>query len=264
MPPRIMGILNLTPDSFSDGGKYTQPELAIQYAQSMVEQGADMIDIGGESSRPGAKQVPPEIQIQRTRDIIYECHKVLPQEIVISIDTRSAKVAEAAIDAGATMINDISAGTEDPDMLELVAERKVSICLMHMQGKPENMQDAPSYQDVVAEVNNYLLQQANTAIRTGIAETKIMLDPGIGFGKTEDHNLRLLNQLHVFVANGFTTVLGTSKKRFMTSHTPCVSTVATTTMGVMAGINIFRVHEVKENRIAADLAHRVTRQGGFR
>ncbi len=265
-PPLIMGILNATPDSFSDGGLYTQPEAAVSHILRMTEEGADIIDVGGESTRPGADRIAVDEQLRRTIDIIAECRRRAGTQIGISIDTTRARVAEKALDAGATMINDISAGTEDPDLLSLAAERRTPICLMHMQGEPATMQDKPAYDDVVEDIRGYLLQRADEALKAGVEQPRIILDPGIGFGKTGEHNLRLLHHLGDFVCTGFQILLGASRKRFIrsicaTEHHLAGGTCATTALGVQAGVHIFRVHDVAENRQAADVAWAIAQAG---
>lgn len=255
-----MGILNVTPDSFSDGGQFVAPESALPHALKMVEDGADIIDVGGESTRPGAEPVSAADQIARIIPVIRALRSGLPEQTLISIDTTKAEVAAAALSAGADFINDVSAGRDDPDLFPLAAERAAPIVLMHMQGTPKTMQDDPHYRDVMGEVLEFLRQRAETAEAAGISHGNIILDPGIGFGKRKDDNLILLANLARFVETGYLTLLGTSRKRFMgavcneTNPRELVAaTVATTALGVMAGITIFRVHDVKENRQAADV-----------
>jgi dihydropteroate synthase len=261
-----MGILNLTPDSFSDGGCFIDEALAVGHAVRMVEEGADIIDVGGESTRPGSARVDAAEQIRRVCGVIRRLREVLPGHIIISIDTLLAEVADAALDAGATLINDVSAGSWDPGMFPLAARRGADIVLMHMRERPETMQENPSYGDVVAEVRDYLLQRAVLAQAAGIARERILIDPGIGFGKTKEHNLQLLAHLNRFVATGYAVLLGASRKRFMGSI--CAeteprklvgATCATTVLGVMAGVRVFRVHDVCENRQAVDVSWAVSR-----
>jgi dihydropteroate synthase len=258
--PLLMGILNVTMDSFSDGGAYATTAQAVLHALTMIEHGADMIDVGGESTRPGARPVSDAEQIARVVPVIRELSRVLPEGVVISTDTRSPLVAAAALEAGAGLINDISAGSA-PDMFQVVAEHAAGIVLMHIQGTPATMQDNPSYVDVVAEIRDYLLRRTDAAIAAGINPERVAIDPGIGFGKTRQHNLRLLAALGSFVASGYPVLLGTSRKRFMGAI--CAETIfseligatcATTALGVAAGVRIFRVHDVKPNRQAADVA----------
>lgn len=259
--PIIMGILNVTPDSFSDGGSYADVDQAVNHALKMAEEGADIIDVGGESTRPGSRRVEPEEQCRRVVPIIRALRPRLPSSAMISIDTMHSEVARAALDAGAGMINDVSAGRADADMFTLAAERRVPICLMHMRGEPASMQDHVQYVDVVAEVEEFLKARASDALAAGIERRMILLDPGIGFGKHKVHNLTLLASLDRLVALGYPLLLGASRKRFMGSICQVDSplelipaTCATTALGVMAGVAIFRVHDVRPNRQAADVA----------
>lgn len=260
-----MGILNLTPDSFSDGGRYTDAELAVRHGRQMVEEGAGIIDVGGESTRPGSRRVSAEEQLSRILEIIRALRQALPREVIISVDTTLVPVAEAAIRAGANMLNDVSAGRDDPRMFALAAETGVPLVLMHMQGTPETMQDNPTYTDVVGEVRDFLLQRAEAAEKAGIAREQVVIDPGIGFGKTRDHNLQLLAALPQFVATGYPVLLGTSRKRFMGTicreQTPedlIGATCTTTVIGLQAGVSIFRVHDVRPNRQAMEIARAVS------
>lgn len=275
--PRIMGILNLTPDSFSDGGLYTDTEQAVRHGLSMAEQGADLIDAGGESTRPGAKRISTDEQVRRVVPVIRALRRRLDERypaVPISIDTTRADVALAAVEAGATVLNDISAGREDARMLGLAAERRLPIVLMHMQGEPCTMQDRPHYADVVAEVRDFLLERAEAALSAGVDRRRIVLDPGIGFGKTTDHNLSLLRSVGEFVKTGYPVLIGASRKRFLAgfgaggvSETAggvspgekkiidrLGGTCAVTAYGVLAGVKLFRVHDVAPNRQAAGLA----------
>ena len=263
--PLIMGILNVTPDSFSDGGLFADEEHAAAYALKMIENGCDIVDVGGESTRPGSKRISADEQIRRTRGVIEWLRRHIPPHVAISIDTTLPEVAKQALDAGANILNDVHGGS-DPGMLELAAQRSVPLVLMHMQGTPETMQVNPTYKDVVAEVQEYLLHRAAHAERAGIARAQIVIDPGIGFGKTTEHNLALLNALPRFVATGYAVLLGTSRKRFMGSicneaepRELLGATCATTALGVAAGVRIFRVHDVKANRQAADVAWAIHR-----
>lgn len=266
--PVVMGILNLTPDSFSDGGRYTDVELAVEHGRQMVEEGAAIIDVGGESTRPGSKRISAEEQLSRILDITRALRQAVPREVIISVDTTLVPVAETAIRAGANMLNDVSAGREDPRMFALAAETGVPLVLMHMQGTPATMQDNPSYTDVVAEVKDFLLQRAEAAQKAGIAGEQIVIDPGIGFGKTREHNLQLLAALPEFTATGYPVLLGTSRKRFMGAicqeQSPdelIGATCATTVLGAQAGISIFRVHDVRPNRQALEVARAVESAG---
>lgn len=256
--PLLMGILNVTPDSFSDGGKFDAVDAAVAHARTMVEQGADLIDVGGESTRPGAKRVSVDQQIARVAPVIDALSEALGDRASISIDTTRAAVAAAALDAGAVVLNDVSAGTEDPDMLALAAERGVPIVLMHMRGEPGTMQDGPRYGDVVTEVETYLLKRAAAAEAAGVARDHIVIDPGIGFGKTTAHNHALLAALPRFVATGYPILLGASRKRFLGPDLPpadrVYGTCVTTAMATRAGVAIVRVHDVAANRQARDVA----------
>ena len=227
----------------------------------MILEGVDIIDIGGESTRPGSEPVSPAEQQQRVIPVITAIRQEINSDILISIDTTSSRVAKVALEAGANIINDVSAGLEDPEILKVAATFQVPIILMHRQGTPKTMQDNPYYDDVVPEVINTLLTQIASAIQSGIQKKNILIDPGIGFGKRKQDNLELLAHLDKFVALGFPVLLGTSRKRFM--GTICnvsepaelvTATAVTTALGVMAGVQLFRVHDVKENRQAADVA----------
>ncbi len=259
--PLIMGILNVTPDSFSDGGRFSDINAAIRQVEQMLREGADMIDVGGESTRPGSDPVSAEEQIQRVIPIISAIRKQFDNDVVISIDTTLSSVAEAALDAGTNLINDVSAGQNDRGMLALAAQKSVPIILMHSQGKPKVMQDNPYYDDVVAEVIAFLRSRIAAALKAGVAKGKILIDPGIGFGKRKKDNLDLLANLDKFVSMGFPVLLGASRKRFMGSICDSTepsglvtATAVTTALGVMAGVTVFRVHDVKANRQAADVA----------
>ena len=259
--PLLMGVLNATPDSFSDGGLHHDPDAAVARAVEMVELGADIIDIGGESTRPGAERVPPEEQLKRVLPVTRQLQRELPAEVPISIDTSSTAVAGAALEQGATIVNDISAGRDDPGMFKLVAEAAVPYIIMHMQGTPRTMQDNPTYTDVVAEIKAFLLERAAAARKAGIRQENLVIDPGIGFGKSKRDNLDIIMNLDSFTATGYKVLLGASRKRFMgsicdiTSYSELVgATCATTAIGVFAGVNILRVHDIKENRQALDVA----------
>jgi dihydropteroate synthase len=259
--PLIMGILNVTPDSFSDGGRHNDVDSALKQAEKMLSDGVDIIDIGGESTRPKSLSVSSGEQIARVIPVIHAIRTQLSNEILISIDTRLSTVAKAALAAGANIINDISAGRDDPQILTVAAQANCPIVLMHIQGTPETMQDSPYYDDVVTEVIVSLQNSVNNALAAGVRKENIILDPGIGFGKRAQDNLTLLAHLTQFVSMDFPILLGTSRKRFMGAlcnvSEPCeliTATAATTALGVMAGVQLFRVHDVKENRQAADVA----------
>jgi len=259
--PLIMGILNVTPDSFSDGGKFNETTPAVKHALDMMYEGADIIDVGGESTRPGSERVNADEQILRVADTIKSIREIALEEVEISIDTTLSKVAEVAIDSGASMINDVSAGNDDPQLFELAADRNVPMILMHMQGNPQTMQINPVYDDVVEDIRAYLLERVEEAIAAGIKEDNIAIDPGIGFGKTQEHNIQLMSKLERFVDTGLPVLLGASRKRFMAAICEGVesdelvgATCATTVAGVTVGVQMFRVHDVRPNRQAADVA----------
>ena len=266
--PRVMGVLNVTPDSFSDGGQFEHVAAAVGRGLAMAQQGADLIDVGGESSRPGAARVDADEQVRRVVDVIRQLRAALDEaghgRVVISIDTTRVAVAAAAVDAGAAMVNDISAGREDPAMLPLAAERGVPIALMHMHGQPATMQQQPRYDDVVAEVEAFLMRRVDAAVAAGLPRGQVVIDPGIGFGKTLEHNLALLRALPRLVATGQPVLLGTSRKRFLATlegHADCRveppphgGTAATTALAVAAGVHLLRVHDVALSRQAALVA----------
>ncbi|MFI4910790.1 MAG: dihydropteroate synthase [Sedimentisphaeraceae bacterium JB056] len=257
----VMGILNLTSDSFSDGGLYQDIDAAVAHGMEMAGYGADIIDIGPESSRPGSKRLSAEVQTARAVPVIKQLAGSV--NIPISIDTYDASVARAAIEAGASIINDITAG-DCEGMFELAAEKKVPIILMHMQGSPEKMQESPVYGDVTSEVLGFLLDRAVKAEEKGVDRNLIILDPGIGFGKTIEHNLALIRDLDKFVESGYAVLLGASRKRFIGQITgkekACdrvAGTVATSVLAQIAGVQIVRVHDVQENLDALKVAGRI-------
>ncbi|MEJ2387974.1 MAG: dihydropteroate synthase [Chromatiaceae bacterium] len=266
--PLLMGILNLTPDSFSDGGRYATTADAVAQALAMVQEGADIIDVGGESTRPGARRVDATEQKRRVLEVVQQLHRRLGPEMPVSIDTTLSEVAAAAIEHGASIVNDISAGRDDPDMRELVADTGAYLVRMHMQGTPETMQIEPVYEDVVGEVETFLRQRAGAALAAGVRRDRLILDPGIGFGKTREHNLLLLQALSRLCALGYPLLIGVSRKRFMGSickvqspHELTAATCACTALGVLAGAAMFRVHDVAENRQAADVAAAIRQAG---
>lgn len=266
--PLIMGILNTTPDSFSDGGQYNDKEAALQRVEVMLTEGADIIDIGGESTRPGSDSVTAAEQIRRVIPVIETIRRRLTGDILLSIDTSSAQVAEAALTAGVNIINDVSAGRNDARILTVAAEKKAPVILMHSQGIPKTMQDNPYYDNVVQEVIIALQDRIDAAMKAGIKPENIVLDPGIGFGKRKQDNLDLLAHLDKLVDLGFPVLLGTSRKRFMGAicavENPAelvIATAVTTALGIMAGVKLFRVHDVRENRQAADVAWAIKQSG---
>ena len=245
-----MGILNVTPDSFSDGGEFIDTEKAIAHGVEMASQGAAVIDIGGESTRPGSNPVSIEEEIARVTPVIKSLSEKI--DIPISIDTYHVEVAKAALDSGATILNDITA-LNDEHMGELAAKYEVPIILMHMQGTPTTMQAEPKYNDVVQEVLDYLLERANRAEKAGVSKERIFIDPGIGFGKTLEHNLELLRNIDKFVATDYRVLVGTSRKSFIGTITGkkvpserIFGTAATIALSAAAGVSIARVHDVSQ------------------
>jgi len=256
--PRIMGILNVTPDSFSDGGLFSAPDAALAQARQMMADGADILDIGGESTRPGALTVDTDDEIARTAPVIAAL--TAQNSVPISIDTRKARVARAALDSGAALINDVSAMTYDADMARVAAASGAPICLMHAQGDPAAMQDAPHYDDVTLDVFDVLQTQVDLAETAGICRSRIVVDPGIGFGKTLDHNLLLLKNLSIFHGLGCPVLLGASRKRFIgtignapEARDRISGSVAVALHGVRQGMQVLRVHDTLETRQAMSL-----------
>jgi dihydropteroate synthase len=258
----IMGVLNVTPDSFSDGGEFFAPEKAVEHGLRMATEGADIIDIGGESTRPGAEPVSIDEELRRVVAVI----KALSTKtrILISIDTSKSEVAGAALDNGATIVNDITGGRADDKMLPLVAKRNAGLIVMHMQGKPRTMQDAPHYVDVVAEVADFFRQRYERALSCGVDSMAMAFDPGIGFGKTLAHNLALLASLDQLRVHNRPIVIGVSRKSFLAKltgstdmHDRLAPTVAMTSLLRARGADIFRVHDVKENLLALRAAEAI-------
>ena len=258
-PYTIMGIVNVTPDSFSDGGVFDDDIAAIAHGRRLIAEGAEIIDIGGESTRPGAAPVPPAAELDRVIPVI-EGIAGLNLPVQISIDTMKLHVAERALAAGASYVNDVSAFRHEPDLAGLVADRGVDCCLMHMLGEPRTMQDDPRYDDVVDDVKAFLEERMNAAIRAGVKEERIQLDPGIGFGKTLEHNLELLRRLDELVALGRPLVIGTSRKSFLGRITGrdvterVHATAATSVIAFERGATVFRVHDVAATRDALAVA----------
>ncbi len=262
---RLMGIVNVTPDSFSDGGRFLQARAAIEHGLALIGEGAQIVDVGGESTRPGAEPVALEEELRRVRPVV-EGLASAATGAQISIDTSKARVARAALDAGATLVNDVTALRGDRRMAETVAESGAECCLMHMLGDPQTMQQDPRYDDAVDEVKSFLLERMEFAVRAGIAEDRVLLDPGIGFGKTDDHNLQLLARLDELVALGRPVVIGTSRKGFLgriaggatdrseIGQRRLAATVATNVLALERGATVFRVHEVAPLREALTVA----------
>ncbi len=246
----VMGVLNVTPDSFSDGGRFFAPSAAIAQAERMAEEGADILDIGGESTRPGSDPVPAEEELARILPVIEAVSARLP--IPISVDTYKATVARRAVEAGAAMVNDISAMTFDPEMAPTLAALQVPVCLMHIQGNPKTMQQNPVYANVAAEVRDWLAERAQAAVRAGIAPENILLDPGFGFGKTAAHNLELVRRLRELTALGYPLLLGVSRKSTigrvlggLPAEDRLEGTAAAVAICIANGASVVRVHDVK-------------------
>lgn len=261
--PQIMGILNVTPDSFSDGGLYLNPAVATEFAKQMARDGADLIDVGGESSRPGAEPVAEEVELERVVPVI---ESVASLEATLSVDTTKLAVAEAALQAGATVVNDISALRFAPEIAALCAESGAKVCLMHMQGTPATMQKSPSYDDVVCDVKDFLAERIEFALSEGLSQDQLLIDPGIGFGKTVEHNSSLILRLDEIAALGPPVVVGTSRKSFLTalagdSVDRVAATVATNVVALTKGAEVFRVHDVAVNRSTLDLVAGLISQG---
>jgi dihydropteroate synthase len=246
----LMGVLNVTPDSFSDGGEFFATEAAVKHGAAMAQSGADIIDVGGESTRPGATPVPPNDEMKRVLPVIEQLAQTVP--VYLSIDTSKAVVARAAVDKGAAIINDITGGRGDSEMLALAAEKQVALIIMHMQGTPQTMQLAPTYHDVVNEVADFFRQRYEVAVRSGIDPMCIAFDPGIGFGKTVAHNLELLANLPRLQVENRPLVVGVSRKSFLgkLSEAPldrASATVALTSLLRERGAHVLRVHDVALN-----------------
>ena len=252
--PRLMGIVNITDDSFSDGGSYLDADKAYAHAEKLINEGAEIIDLGGESTRPGSRAVPEDIELQRVVPVLEKIRATYPA-IDISVDTRQLSVARAAISLGAKIINDISALRYDAELARLIADHQdVKIVLMHMQGDPSNMQDNPKYEDVLEEVSAFLSERADYALREGVRHKQIILDPGIGFGKNIEHNLTLLSNLDRFRKLGFPLLVGASRKRFIAAidssgvNDRLGGSIATAYACACQQVDILRVHDVRAHR----------------
>ncbi|MGH3087759.1 MAG: dihydropteroate synthase [Rubrobacteraceae bacterium] len=259
-PVVIVGILNVTPDSFSDSGDFFDPEKAVRHALEMLDEGAKIIDVGGESTRPGSDPVSPDEERRRVVPVIKEIIAERP-EAIVSIDTYRSSTAEAALEAGAKIVNDVTAMRGDERMASLVAEANCPVVLMHMKGEPKTMQKDPRYDDVVKEVKEFLSERAERAISAGASSEHIIVDPGIGFGKTLEHNLLLLKNLGEISGLGFPVLIGASRKTFIGKLTGeedagnrVFGTVATSVLAYERGARLFRVHDVKANREALEVA----------
>ena len=260
----LMGVVNVTPDSFSDGGRHDSEGTAFAHGMTLWREGADVLDVGGESTRPGAQPVDAAEELRRALPVV---RRLVAEGCVVSVDTSKAEVARACLDAGAHCVNDVTAG-RDPDMFHVVAEAGAGLVLMHMQGEPRTMQESPSYQDVVKEVAAFLQERARAAEAAGVARSRIVLDPGIGFGKDEGHNLRLLHATRDLAALGYPLMVGASRKRFIASLTAEGSalpspqdrlegTLAAHLLARERGASILRVHDVRAHRRAFAVADRI-------
>lgn len=251
--PRVMGIVNVTPDSFSDGGQHASTRLAIAHGVRLVEEGADILDVGGESTRPGADPVPLDEELRRVIPVIEGLANLV--DVPISIDTYKPEVMRAAVAVGADIINDIRA-LQEPGALEVAASGNAGVCLMHMLGTPQTMQDDPRYENVIEAVNDFLKQRAEAAVAAGIAPERILLDPGFGFGKRSVHNIALLRELSSLCALGYPVLAGLSRKSVLgniTGHSVedrLPASIAAAVVAVMKGASIVRVHDVKETKDA--------------
>lgn len=258
----VMGILNVTPDSFYDGGYYFEKDKACRRAETIVKEGAQIIDVGGMSTRPGSLSVSFEEEVERIIPVIEYISK--NYDILVSADTYRSEVAGRAIDAGAHIINDISGLSMDSNMAKVIAEGDVSVVIMHIKGTPENMQKNPEYEDVVDEIYGYLEDRTNMAINSGIKPEKIIIDPGIGFGKTLEHNLEILNKVYEFRMLGYPVLIGASRKSFignildLPAEKRLEGSLAAAVCSVINGVNILRVHDVAETIIAVKIAKRIT------
>ena len=247
--PVVMGVVNVTPDSFSDGGEFLDADAAVAHAARLAEEGAGIVDVGGESTRPGADPVPEDVEMQRVIPVVERTAQTLG--IRVSIDTAKLAVAEAAIQAGARVVNDVTAFRAAPELAGLVASAGATCCLMHMQGEPRTMQSDPRYDEVVSDVKAFLEERLAFAVGEGVPEERVWLDPGIGFGKTLEHNLELLRRLDEIVAIGRPVVIGTSRKSFLGKITGrsekerLAGTIATNVMAYERGAAVFRVHDVR-------------------
>lgn len=260
----LMGVLNVTPDSFSDGGRFLAPDAAVAHALAMVEAGADIIDIGAESTRPGSTPVEEREETRRLIPVVREiCRRA---SVPISIDTTKASVARLALEAGASIINDISALRNDVEMGSVVAEAGAGLVLMHAQGTPQTMQQAPTYQDVVAEVRQFLAERVQTALEFHISPTQILLDPGIGFGKNLDHNLTLLAHVPELVSLGYPLLVGVSRKAFIGQvlgrpvEQRTMGTAAASAMAILGGARVIRVHDVGAGRDVVTMIEAIRRR----
>ena len=264
-PYRVMGILNVTPDSFSDGGEWFDGDAAVAHGRELVAQGAAILDVGGESTRPGADPVPVDEELARVVPVVAALARDGAAQV--SVDTMKAAVAARALEAGATYVNDVTALRHDPGMAALVAAAGCDVCLMHMLGEPRTMQRDPRYGDVVGDVRAFLAERVEHALAAGVDPARIHVDPGIGFGKTLEHNLELLRRLDELATLGFPVVLGASRKSFLgrltgreDPHDRVAATVATSVLGFERGARVFRVHDVAATADALAVAAATVRR----
>jgi dihydropteroate synthase len=262
----IIGILNATPDSFSDGGSYVDPRQAVQHAIGMLQDGAKIIDVGGESTRPGAPKVSEQEELARVLPVIRALREV--SDCLISIDTSKAEVARQAIEAGADIVNDVTGLMGDINMSKVCAQQGVGVIVMHMQGRPENMQNEPVYEDVLCDVRAFFEERYRTLVKLGVNPQSLCFDPGIGFGKTVEHNLQLLHGLSSLQVNDRPMMLGVSRKSMIgallgleSAEDRDAGTAALTSLGRMAGAQLHRVHEIKRNFEAMRMAEAVLNVG---
>jgi dihydropteroate synthase len=259
MTSKLMGVVNVTPDSFSDGGRYLDADAAVAHGEKLVRDGASILDVGGESTRPGAVEVDEAEELRRTEPVVA----ALASAATVSIDTSKLVVAEAALDAGASIVNDVTALRRDPEMAALCAERGAGVVLMHMPGNPRTMQDDPSYGDVVDEVKSFLAGRIEVAVAAGVEEERIWLDPGIGFGKTVEHNLELLRRLAELRGLGRPLVIGTSRKSFIGGidgsevNQRLGGSIASSVLAAAEGADVLRVHDVAETAQAMRVAEAI-------
>jgi dihydropteroate synthase len=260
-----MGILNVTPDSFSDGGRFLDPDAAAAHAVRMVADGADLVDVGGESTRPSSDPVPEDEEIGRVVPVVLRLAERIP-DVPVSIDTRKAGVAAAALDAGATFVNDVSGG-RDPSMFDVVRERGAGVVLMHMRGEPMSMQESPAYDDVVAEVHEYLRERVEAAEFAGVDPERIAVDPGIGFGKELEHNLELIRRVDALLDLGRPVLVGPSRKRFigaildLPEDRRVEGTIGAVAWMATRGAHVVRVHDVREVVRALRVVDAIARSG---
>jgi dihydropteroate synthase len=268
MTAKVMGIVNVTPDSFSDGGLFLDPARAISHGLELAAEGADVLDVGGESTRPGARAVSAATELERTRPVVEALAAAGGPPV--SIDTSKAEVARTALDSGAAIVNDVTALRADPELGDLCAERDCGLVLMHMLGTPRTMQRDPTYGDVVDEVRAFLAERIEVAVAAGVAEQRIWVDPGIGFGKTVEHNLALLRRIGELRQLGRPIVVGTSRKSFLGAITGrdvdrrLGGSVASNVIALAAGAEVFRVHDVLAARQALDVAETVLGRRAWR